>query len=244
MLVPEHILLYFEILGAKEQENRWVIDMREKEGFIPTELLEYEDVLFDGYCNPIKALSHSFVCKPVYLRLYRRRYKRSNSDKHFSNDYDVTLKGVSIVPEMVFLLKKRIEFQPVNISVVAHMFGLPAESLQYWYKNFLSSYLPDIENNTWTPQKIDTVNNTTGEIHEKPVYIFKEENLGENMSIDDKAIGNDGFTILSNPDTGKIAMIVESTNSEEVGRAMKLFGDKLACVKNISMDMSATYALY
>jgi hypothetical protein len=106
MLVPEHVLAYFEIWDAHEHKTRWVIEMREKEGFIPQELSGYEDVVFDGYCNPLEALSHSFVCKPVYLRLFRRRYKRSNQDTHFSNEYDVTLKGVRMVPEMGFFLKE------------------------------------------------------------------------------------------------------------------------------------------
>jgi hypothetical protein len=106
MLVPEHILCYFEIWDAKEYKDRWVIEMREKPDFIPQELLEYEDVVFDGYCNPIETLSHSFVCKPIYLRLYRRRYKRSNEDKHVSNQYDVTLKGVRMVPELGIFLKE------------------------------------------------------------------------------------------------------------------------------------------
>jgi len=106
MLVPEHILSDFEIWDAHEYKTRWVIEMREKPGVIPSVLSGYEDIVFDGYCNPIEALSHSFVCKPVYLRLYRRRYKRSNSDTHYSNEYDVTLKGVRMVPEMGFFLKE------------------------------------------------------------------------------------------------------------------------------------------
>jgi hypothetical protein len=106
MLVPSHILVHFEIWDAHEYNNRWVIDMREKEGFIPSELSGSTDVVLDGYCNPLEVLSHSFVCKPVYLRLYRRRYKRSTSALHFSNDYDVTLKGVRMVPEMGFFLKE------------------------------------------------------------------------------------------------------------------------------------------
>jgi len=106
MLVPEHILQYFDIWDAHEYKDRWVIDMREKEGFIPEELSENEDIVFDGYCNPIEALSHSFVCKPIYLRLYRRRYKRSTRDEHFSNTYDVTLKGVRMVPELGIFLKE------------------------------------------------------------------------------------------------------------------------------------------
>jgi len=106
MLVPEHILAYFEIWDAHEYKERWVIEMREKEGFIPAALTGFADVVLDGYSNPIDALSHSFVCKPIYLRLYRRRYKRSNSDEHFSNEYDVTLKGVRMVPELGLFLKE------------------------------------------------------------------------------------------------------------------------------------------
>ena len=105
MLVPSHILVDFEMWDALDSQERWVIEMREKAGRIPKELLEFEDIVFDGYCTPVEMLSHSFVCKPIYLRLFRRRYKRSNSDKHFSNDYDLTLKGVKMVPELGFFLK-------------------------------------------------------------------------------------------------------------------------------------------
>jgi len=106
MLVPSHILSNFEIWDAREYKTRWVIDLREKSDLIPSELSVYEDIVLDGYCNSIEVLSHSFVCKPVYLRLYRRRYKRRASDTHFSNEYDVTLKGVRMVPEMGFFLKE------------------------------------------------------------------------------------------------------------------------------------------
>jgi len=87
------------------------------------------------------------------------------------------------------------------------------------------------------------VDKSTGEVSEKPVYVFKPENIGERMSIDDKTIGYDGFTVLSNQDTGKMAMLVESTNTEEVESAMALFGTKLNKIKHISVDMSPVYAL-
>ena len=105
MLVPSNILEDFEMWEAQESKERWVIEMREKEERIPDELSEYEDVVFDGYCNPIEMLSHSFVCNPIYLRLYRRRYKRANTDIHYSNEYDLSLKGVKMVPELGFFLK-------------------------------------------------------------------------------------------------------------------------------------------
>jgi len=132
---------------------------------------------------------------------------------------------------------------PVNIATVARMFDIQAQTLHYWYKNYISDYHPDINNGQWHPAKIETVDKSTGELREKPVYVFKKENLGANMGIDDKAIGHEGFTVFSNNNTGKIALLVESTKSEEVESAMSLFGKELYRVRNISMDMSPTYAL-
>jgi hypothetical protein len=105
MLVPEYILEHFDIYGAKETKTNWVIDLYEKEGKIPKEMENHTDVVFDGYCNPIEILSHSFVCKPIYLKIYRRRYKRSGKDEHYSNTYDLSLKGVKMVPELGLFLK-------------------------------------------------------------------------------------------------------------------------------------------
>jgi transposase len=95
----------------------------------------------------------------------------------------------------------------------------------------------------WSPGTIETVDKSRGEVKKQPVYVLKEDNLGDRMSIDDKAIGHSGFTVLSNNDTGKIAMMVESTNAQEVEQAMELPGDGLNRIKHISMDMSPTYAL-
>lgn len=106
MLVPEYILKDFDIYGAQEYSDRWVIEVREKEGRIPFELRDFQDVVSDGYCNPLEMLSHSFVCKPIYLQVFRRRYKRSGEDKHYSNAYDLTLKGVKMVPELGVFLKE------------------------------------------------------------------------------------------------------------------------------------------
>jgi hypothetical protein len=106
MLVPEYILKDFDIYGAEEYPSSWVIELREKEGLIPSALKGKEGVVFDGYCTPLEALSHSFVCKPVYLKVYRLRYKRSGNDEHYSNSYDLTLKGVKMVPELGLFLKE------------------------------------------------------------------------------------------------------------------------------------------
>ena len=83
------------------------------------------------------------------------------------------------------------------------MFDIKPQTLHYWYKNFISDYQRAIASEQWPVQQIATGDKRTGEPTEPPVYVFKKEHLGANMSIDDKAIGKDGFTIFSNNDTGK-----------------------------------------
>ena len=48
------------------------------------------------------------------------------------------------------------------------------------------------------------------------VPIFEESNFGEKMAIDEKHIGEDFYTIISNRQTGKIAMLCNSYKLEEL----------------------------
>jgi hypothetical protein len=91
--------------GAHEYKDRWVTEMREKEGAVPSALSGFDDIVLDGCTNPVETLSHSSVCRPVWLKLYRRRYRCSGTDIHYASEYDVSLKGVRTVPELGLFLK-------------------------------------------------------------------------------------------------------------------------------------------
>jgi transposase len=122
------------------------------------------------------------------------------------------------------------------------MWDIHPGTLYHWYRNHLSDYHLDKSIGKWPEKAIMTADEETGEVlEEKPVYVFKPENIGDRMSIDDKAIGHEGYTIMSNTDTGRIAMLIESTRSEELEKAMQMFGSELLKVRSISLDMSPTY---
>lgn len=111
-----------------------------------------------------------------------------------------------------------------------------------WYRNHLSGYKEDIEAGKWHKDKIPIFNTETGEIKtERPVYIAKVENMGERMTLDDKQIGKERFTIMTNQKTGKIALLVETMKVEELTMATQFLGSSIQQVKNISCDMSASY---
>jgi hypothetical protein len=107
MFVPQNILKDFEVWDVYGKQGNWIIELREKENKIPKDLIQIKDeVVLDGFCNPIAMLSFGFSLGPVYLRIYRRRWKQSNEDKHFSNEYDLQLKGYKLVPELGIFLKE------------------------------------------------------------------------------------------------------------------------------------------
>lgn len=106
----------------------------------------------------------------------------------------------------------------------------------------MSDYQKDIASETWLKNKIVVADNQTGEIKkEKPVYIAKPENIGDSMTLDDKQIGKDTFTVMTNHQTGKIALLVETLKVEELKEAVNYLGENIKQVKNISCDMSPSY---
>lgn len=107
--------------------------------------------------------------------------------------------------------------------------------------SYLSDYEADIASGKWGKDKITVqVDTQTGEVLEEKQVIVKPENVGEKMAIDDKQIGNKTYTILSNQESQKIAMVVESIKSEELKKALTLLGNT-EIIKAISCDMAASY---
>jgi len=71
--------------------------------------------------------------------------------------------------------------------------------------------------------------------------VAKAENIGAQMTIDDKMIGNDMFTIMTNQESGKIALLVETLKVDELKSAIKFLGTSTQEITSISCDMSASY---
>lgn len=140
-------------------------------------------------------------------------------------------------------LKDRIEAHPINISCVAHMFGIKPRTLYNWYKFQLCGYPEKVKSGSWGEKTIKIADSSTGEvIKEKPVYIAKSENVGAKMTIDEKMIGKKMYTVMTNLTSGKIAFIAQSQNGEEIKQAVTSYlSDRLQEVTSVSSDMNATY---
>jgi len=162
--------------------------------------------------------------------------------------------------------------------------NLCGKKINYWYKNFLSSFIEDQRTNknydTEDKQQkevvykrehlIDVVktlernrgkNREKKQTHFKTFYkpqshkviqnkkvrvpILKPENFGKRMCIDDKNLGDKGFTILSNLETGKIAAMIETRKSSIISEVLnKHVPEKiLSSVEVLTKDLARNYEI-
>ena len=74
------------------------------------------------------------------------------------------------------------------------------------------------------------------------VPILKEENFGEDMAIDDKNIGGESYTIITNRISGKIAFMIRSIKTSIICQALEKISVKtLFGVKTFTKDLANNY---
>ena len=73
------------------------------------------------------------------------------------------------------------------------------------------------------------------------VPILKPENIGEHMAVDEKYINGEFYTLLTNGNTGKIALMAATTKTSLLSKVMSKFEDKLFNVKILTRDLASNY---
>jgi transposase len=116
----------------------------------------------------------------------------------------------------------------------------------YWYRNVLSGFDdPEAQKRLHEHDTVDPalIDKETGKPKKVFVPILKPENFGENMTIDDKNIGGEGYTVISNKDTGKIAALIMSVKAGIVSDVLlKNVPTKiLMAVKTVTKDLAENY---
>lgn len=102
----------------------------------------------------------------------------------------------------------------------------------------LSSYAQDGGKSV---HKHDVRSGSPGNTRIIEVPIFKEGNFGEKMAVDEKHIGEDFYTIISNRETGKMAMLCNSVKFSELKQVLLKHPSVLKKVKSITRDFSSLY---
>jgi transposase len=74
------------------------------------------------------------------------------------------------------------------------------------------------------------------------VPIYEPQNFGKEMAIDEKQIGEEMHTILSNRRTGKIALMARSMRHEDLEKLLDADSDHCRGVETLTRDLSPLYA--
>ena len=104
-MLPQEIYLHFEMSSLSEASHGFEMVLEESAELVPAELFHTPNAVLDGFCNPLELLHFTIKGKPLYLKLYRRRWKEPGSNKHYSNSYNLHPKGVKTTHEFAAFLK-------------------------------------------------------------------------------------------------------------------------------------------
>ncbi len=133
-----------------------------------------------------------------------------------------------------------IESKPISIGNVSYVLGMSSKKLQRWYQQVLSGFAQ--AKNDGTIDKHNLSIEEQEKVRKIVVPIFKEENLGNQMAVDEKNINGTGYTILSNRQTNKIALMASTFKTDELMQIIEKFDiEKRMQVKSLSRDMASNY---
>lgn len=131
----------------------------------------------------------------------------------------------------------KLDLLRTNTSVVSSILNLDAQLVWRWYRDHLSGFREaEADGSHYTHDLHDFKGETVR------VPIFKKENFGGEMAIDEKQIGEEMHTILSNRTTGKIALMVRSMRYQDISRLLN--SEDLECrgVETLTRDLSVLFA--
>jgi transposase len=126
-----------------------------------------------------------------------------------------------------------------NITPYGDSLLVEPKKLWRWYRDSLSGYLDSETVQHRHDNDIDIVEQGVKKTIRVP--IFSMADMGKDMAIDEKQIGEEMHTILSNRQTGKIALLARSVSAKELIRLLPKFEGKGIEVKSITRDLSQSY---
>ena len=126
--------------------------------------------------------------------------------------------------------------KPVNFTTIGSFLKLKPQTVYTWYRQYLSGYPEAVNSGQWGKNDF-----TGSDKRKKAVPVLKPENLGEEMAVDEKMIDEEFYTVLTNRQTGKIALLAETLQVADLRRLVTQMGDAAGKVKEITMDLSTTY---
>ncbi len=124
----------------------------------------------------------------------------------------------------------------MNFTTIGSFLQLRPQTVYSWYRHYLSGYPESVASGEWGKNNFKGTDKKI-----KIVPVLKPENLGEEMAVDEKMIDEEFYTVLTNRQTGKIAMLAETLQVAELNKLIDKMGEAAKVVKEVTIDLSPTY---
>ena len=125
----------------------------------------------------------------------------------------------------------------MNTSVFSSILELDNQLIWRWYRDHLSGFRQSEESGEHYEHDLYLAD---GETVRVPIY--EEDNFGKSMAIDEKQIGEEMHTIISNRETGKIALMVSSLRYTDLQKLLNREDPVCRGVETLTRDLSPLYA--
>jgi hypothetical protein len=126
-----------------------------------------------------------------------------------------------------------------NTTPISAALCVEPQKLWRWYRDSLSGYTePAVQKEHY---RYDIRYLEKGVEKQVRVPVLEPGNIGPNMAIDEKQIGEDMHTVLTNRDTGKIALLAGTLKVKELEMLVTHFEGKGFDVKTLTRDLSNGY---
>lgn len=133
-----------------------------------------------------------------------------------------------------------VEGKPISIGNVAYVLGMNPKKLHRWYQLVLSGFSQAQSRGEIGKHNFHVKEG--GRDVEISVPILEEKNLGSQMAVDEKTIDGVCYTILSNRQSSKIALMAATLKAEYLVQLTKSFDiEKRMQVRSLSRDMATSY---
>jgi transposase len=129
-----------------------------------------------------------------------------------------------------------VDDKPVNFSTIGGFLQLKPQTVYSWYRNYLSGYPESVQSGEWGKD-----NFMGRDKRVKTVPVLKPQNFGAEMSVDEKMIDEEFYTVMTNRETGKIALLAETLTVTELNALIDKIPEVRQQVKTITADLSPTY---
>lgn len=127
----------------------------------------------------------------------------------------------------------------INTSLLSEVFRIECPKLWRWYHDSLSGFHDPATQKLQNQHDIVISRGNAKETVRVP--IVKPENFGKQMTIDEKQIGEEMHTIISNGQTGKIAVLARTVTAFPLKTLLERYPQECREVEILTRDMSATY---